>query len=118
MPTYPAELPPPLLDGYAEEPDDAVLRTDVEQGLPRQRLRYSQHITRHTCQVLFTRAQYATFKNFWQNEIAKGAAWFDMLVMGASGPETKEVRFVAPFKAALIEGIYWRVQFELEMTGL
>ncbi len=76
MPAFPTngEL---LFDGYGEQPERAVIRTDMEAGPPKQAMiRQRQNIARPVA-YRFSSANYAAFKVWFRDQIARGASWFD-----------------------------------------
>ena len=74
----PWTIPRPINDGYALEPVDPVLRTDMEFGSPRTRLRTQANLDHVTLTWIFTAAEMGDFRTWWESDIARGASWFEM----------------------------------------
>lgn len=121
MATYPATLPAPLLSGYQANPQDQVVRTQMEVGTARARLRSTAKIDRVTVQWLFTDDQMATFRTWWYQDSASGGAatgtsWFTIsLPLGQTGLTSVTARFLQPYQAEGGAGLLWRVRGELEV---
>lgn len=73
-PTY-AEV---LLAGYGEEIEPAVERTEMERGVPKQRLLNTQVLRTLMISVLFRRAADAAQFERWYFDDLKRIAWFSM----------------------------------------
>jgi hypothetical protein len=121
MATYPGTLPSPLLGGYQANPQDQVVRTQMEVGTARARLRSTAQIDRVTVQWLFTDAQMATFRTWYYQSSASGGAatgtsWFTIsLPIGQTGLTTVTARFLQPYTAQGGPGLLWQVHGELEV---
>lgn len=121
MATYPATLPAPLLNGYQANPQDQVVRTQMEVGTARARLRSTAKIDRVSVQWLFTDAQMATFRTWWYQDSASGGAatgtsWFTIsLPTGQTGLTSVTARFLQPYTAQGGAGLLWQVHGELEV---
>lgn len=113
---WPVGLPAPVVPGYDLEPEDATIRTDMEVGSPRVRLRTLAN--RDTLEVAwkFTDAQMAIFRDWWDTTAARGSAWFDLtLPLGRGGLQDAEARFVGRWKSKLQPGLCWTVSAKLEV---
>lgn len=116
MATFPSTLPAPLLNGYQASPQDQVVRTQMEVGTARARLRSTAKIDRVTVQWLFTDAQMATFRTWYYGDGASGTSWFYIsLAVGQTGVTSVLARFMQPYTAESGAGLLWRVQGELEV---
>lgn len=121
MATFPATLPAPLLGGYQANPQDQVVRTQMEVGTARARLRSTAKIDRVSVQWLFTDAQMATFRTWWYQDSASGGAatgtsWFTIsLALGQTGLTSVTARFLQPYTAQGGAGLLWNVHGELEV---
>lgn len=121
MATFPTTLPAPMLSGYQANPQDQVVRTQMEVGTARARLRSTAKIDHVTVQWLFTDAQMATFRTWWYQDSASGGSatgtsWFTIsLALGQTGLTSVTARFLAPYKASGGAGLLWNVQAELEV---
>lgn len=111
----PWTLPTPLVGGYALEPTDKVLRTDMEVGSPRTRLRSHAELDKVTASWVFTEAEMAEFRTWFRDTAASGAAWFDLkLKLGNGGLETAECKFSGVWKSTL-SGRLYNVNAQLEV---
>lgn len=121
MATFPSTLPAPLLSGYQSNPQDQVVRTQMEVGTARARLRSTAKIDRVSMSWLFTDAQMATFRAWYYQDSASGGAatgtsWFTMnLPIGATGLTSVTARFLQPYTAQGGPGLLWMVHAELEV---
>jgi hypothetical protein len=77
-----------LLPGYAEEPDSALARIEMESGPPKQVQNKSRVMVKVRGVIRFTSAsQYASFRTWFRTDIKNGADWFDW-----TDPRTATVR--------------------------
>lgn len=75
MPAYPATLPLPSWSlGAVVSSPKAI--TDMDAGLPRQRLTGSVEIQTYNFRFQFTSAQLQTFKAFWRTDLQLGSLFF------------------------------------------
>lgn len=78
MPVWPVTLPDkPLYDGYAEQPPDNRLRTQMDVGPPKQRRRATAGVRKIQCQFRLTKAQTEILDNFYDVICASGSLTFD-----------------------------------------
>lgn len=116
MATFPATLPAPLLNGYQANPQDQVVRTQMEVGTARARLRSTAKIDKVTVQWLFTDDQMAAFRSWWYGDGASGTSWFAIsLPVGQTGLTSVTARFLGPYQAQGGAGLLWNVRGELEV---
>lgn len=115
MVTWPTTLPLPTIQGYGVQPGDAVLRTDMEAGLARQRRRFTSSPSTINVQFLMTRNQFAVFEAWYKFEAKEGAEFFDIDLLGGIGLTTHTARFTRQFDAKLRNGIFWDISSELEI---
>lgn len=114
---WPATLPVPLVSGYSFGPVDATVRTDMDAGPARVRRRFTDTPDMLKAAWRFTEAQMAAFRAFWEDDIASGAAWFNLSLRDgrAAGMATRACRFNGPFHAQYEGAGIWTVQGELEV---
>lgn len=119
MSAWPSTLPAPLGSDYGVDFTDATVRTDMESGPARVRRRYTAAPDMVQLGWKFTEAQMATFRTFFEDTIAMGAAWFDLPLKDgrAAGMVTREVRFTQPPRAAYIPGFGWHVSAVVEVRS-
>lgn len=85
-PSWPAELPPPLRDGYGSVLPDARTATKPEAGPPRVRRRWSVAVATRQMTIDVTADQRARFWRFWLGDTVGGSLPFwvpDWTVDGA-----------------------------------
>ena len=81
-----------LLEGFAEQRESALIRTEMESGPPKQaRIKSRVMVTRPVQIRLDTLTDYKSFITWFRDDIHEGADWFDW-VDPVSGT-TKSVRF-------------------------
>ena len=118
MAAWPATLPPPTYDGYALNPVDPSIRTDMEMGAARSRRRTAARNDKLNVTWKFTDAEMAAFRTWFDNsaEAAGGSAWFTMdLAIGATGIESHNVRFDGMWQATALPGLNWYVSAKIEV---
>lgn len=83
----------PLVDTW-ENPDPYLdpLVTDMEGGNKRMRTRAGDEVARISFQILFSAAQYNTFRNFNLVTLSRGTSRFTMRVWNGSAMVTKTVQ--------------------------
>ncbi|OAN64793.1 hypothetical protein [Magnetospirillum moscoviense] len=120
--SWPDTLPLPTFDGYGIEPQDGVLRTEMEAGPARQRRRHTQTPSRIPVRWRFTQWQFGIFEAWYKWKGLEGATWFAMDLLGGLGVVTHEARFVgagsSPYKATPRrggQGAIWIVTTTLEI---
>jgi hypothetical protein len=122
--SWPDKLPLPTFEGYGIEPQDAVLRTEMEAGPARQRRRYTQTPSRIPVRWRLTQWQFGIFEAWYKWKGREGAVWFAMDLLGGMGMVAHEARFVgsgsSPYKAVPQrggpgEGARWIVTTTLEI---
>lgn len=105
-----------LVEGFAEQRESALLRTEMESGPPRQaKIKSRVMITRPVSIFLSSAADYASFKTWFGTTINEGADWFTWTdpVDGAS----KSARFAGGGLEAQPQGgstNLWRVSAKIE----
>lgn len=118
MASWPGTLPDTLRAGYALNPVDPSIRTDMEVGAARSRARSHSRNDKVNVAWVFTDAQMAIFRAWYDNpaECAYGSAWFTMsLAIGTTGLTSHSVRFVGIWKATLLGALNWHVTATLEV---
>jgi len=105
-----------LFDGYSEQKESGILRSDFESGIPRQaRFKSRTMKTRTASLFIETKANFILFETWFANDLEQGALFFNMVdpVSGA----TVEARFLGgaysaqPMSASLN---LWQVSCQLE----
>lgn len=92
MPTLPSYVSI-AFDGFSEKYESSLLRTDMEDGLPKQaKVRSKVLVTRAVNLYLASKADYLNFLSWFSTDLHDGALWFDF-----QDPVTntlKQARFV------------------------
>jgi len=107
-----------LFEGYAEQPQSGLKRTEMESGPAKQAVVRSRVMVHRPIKYRFNATDYASFKTFVKDTLIGGSDWFDW-----SDPVdgvTKQARIVSgeyQGRAVSIgEGVLpeWEVSFSLE----
>ena len=113
---WPPTLPLPTVPGYSVHPEDAILRTEMEAGLARQRRRFTNVPTKVSVRWIMRRDQYAIFEGWYRWQAKEGANWFTITLLGGLGLLDQEARFTRQFSARLLAGgTLWEITSELEI---
>lgn len=108
-----------LLSGYGESRASALLRTEMEDGPPKQaRIRSRVLVTRTATVQLRRLADYQAFVAWYADELNEGALWFDFTdpLTGA----LKQARFVggAALEASVQDSRQlWNIPVKIETWG-
>ena len=114
MATWPDTLPPsPLIDGLEEEEPDIILRTQMDAGPAKTRLRFTSGVAPLKWPTLLTTEQRATLINFYRVTCAYGALSYN--VTHPITGDTISVRFVKPPKIVPASDKFFRTTLELEI---
>lgn len=114
--TWPSTLPLPTVQGYGVQPGEAILRTEMEAGLARQRRRFTDVPTKVTVRWIMRRDQYAIFEGWYRWHAREGASWFAITLLGGLGLLEQEARFTRQFSSRLLAGgTLWEITSELEI---
>ena len=114
--TWPVTLPMPTVQGYSVQPGEAILRTEMDAGLARQRRRFTNVPTRVQVRWIMRRDQYAIFEGGYRWKAREGANWFYITLLGGLGLLEQEARFTRQFTSQLIAGgTLWEITSELEI---
>lgn len=117
MASWPSTLPAPKYGGYQLAPVDQTIRTDMEVGQARQRRRTTARNDKLTLAWTFTDAEMATFRAWFDDDIAGGNSWFGSLpiAIGNGVETTHECRFTGPWRGGLGGGMLWQISAEVEV---
>lgn len=114
--TWPQTLPLPTVQGYGVQPGEAILRTEMEAGLARQRRRFTDVPTKVSVRWIMRRDQYAIFEGWYRWHAKEGANWFAITLLGGLGLLEQEARFTRQFSSRLLAGgTLWEITSELEI---
>jgi hypothetical protein len=96
-------------------PVDQTIRTDMEAGPARVRRRTHARNDFLNVSILFTAAEMAAFRTWFESDADGGAAWFDIeLDVGDGAPSLQEARFKGAWKANR-QDLHWQITAELEV---
>lgn len=111
-PTY-ARL---IVAGYGEEADFGVLRTEMDNGISKQRARFSKPIVTRDVQILVLSAMdKAAFDAWLRDDLAGGARWFDFT--DPLDGTTKQARLVGGKIKWSTPGAVWIASGQIETLG-
>lgn len=105
MSAYPSTLPRPQVEGYGIEPDDPVIKTEMDGGNTRFRRRYTAFPSQITARWTFTQHEFAVFEAWHRHTILDGAAWFDVDLANGLGISSHEAHFVGMWKSSALPGL-------------
>lgn len=77
MPAWPGTLPTPNLGGYSEQYIDPVIRTQMDSGPTKRRLRYTAVPKQVSVSLTLTNAQVQTLEAFYRDDLGYGSLPFD-----------------------------------------
>lgn len=103
-----------LVDGYQEvEPYIAPVITDMEGGNKRARSDAGDTLRHIQFNLLYTAAEYATFRDFVITTLKRGTSRFTMTIWTGTSYETKTVQFTTPFKYSPVPPLKTLVSFDV-----
>ena len=116
MPTYPTQLPAPLVSGYALQPQDVGIRTAMDSGIARTRKRFSARpVTTVPVNWIMSRNQLALF-DAWI--LAYASDWFSINLTGGLGLQTVLARVVGTWTSVPAgSSALWSVSATLEVRA-
>ena len=115
---WPETLPPPLVEGYSLSPHPSLLRTEMETGAARHRLRSLSVNYQVTSEWRFTQDGLAIFDAWWAQNTRMGEQWFVMPLAVPLDIQAVEARFLGPWQAELLPAKRWRVSARMEIRDL
>lgn len=115
---WPETLPPPRVEGYSLSPRPSLLRTEMETGAARHRLRSLSAHYQVQAEWRFSEFQFAVFDAWWALNTRLGEQWFVLPLAVPLDVKAVEARFLAPWQAELLPARRWRVAAQLEIRNL
>jgi hypothetical protein len=115
---WPETLPPPRVEGYSLSPRPSLLRTEMETGAARHRLRSLTAHYQVQAEWRFSEFQFAVFDAWWALNTRLGEQWFVLPLAVPLNVQAVEARFLAPWQAELQPACRWRVAAQLEIRNL
>lgn len=116
METWPSTLPA-IQHQLAQEPVPAVVRTEMDNEIPRQRQRFTTELFNQSVNWFMSEAQYQIFRKFVKVTLHSGCDFFYTDLPFGNGLETVQARIVnGVYKAVWQEtGNGWSVSATLEI---
>lgn len=112
--TWPATLPQrPLAEGYQETEPDVLLRSPMDAGPPKVRLRFTAGVQPVMTTWEMTGAEVETFRTFYRTTIKYGAIQFEHINFRTGATVTYAIP--APPVERNVGGDVWQVQIPLEI---
>lgn len=105
-----------LLEGYKEKASYSVLRSEMDNGVPKQRPRRSlPMVTREVRVKLADKAAKVQFDTWVRTDLDGGTGWFNYIdpIDGA----TKQARIVSGEVTWSSPGVIWFADIKLETVG-
>ncbi len=115
---WPETLPPPRVEGYSLSPRPSLLRTEMETGAARHRLRSLTAHYQVQAEWRFSEFQFAIFDAWWALNTRLGEQWFVLPLAVPLDVQAVEARFLAPWQAELLPAKRWRVAAQVEIRNL
>ena len=117
MPSFPsyAEI---SYANFAEQRESGLLRTEMESGPPKQAVVKARVlVTRPVTIILFSKADYIAFVDWFATTLKEGALWFDF--MDPVRLTTKQARFVGGgLDGSPMAGLeLWSINTKIETWG-
>lgn len=113
MAAWPSILPQGLLRGLIWKPRDIVLRSQMDVGPDKTRLRSTFTITDVTGRLSLTEAQALALKNFYFDTTRHGTERFSL--NSPLGNEPMEAKFLEPPESTWVGGNRWEATLKLEL---
>jgi hypothetical protein len=102
-----------LLDGFRETVPSAVIRTDMEQGPAKLRLRTTAAVRTMTLSYLMNKTQIVELETFYLATLQGGSLPFDFVHPRSNA--TVSCRFTKPPEYVTSNGNFFKVAMELEV---
>jgi len=115
---WPEALPPPRVEGYSLSPRPSLLRTEMEAGAARHRLRSLTVHYQVQAEWQFQPLGFAVFDAWWATQTRMGEQWFVLPLAVPLDVQAVEARFMGPWQAELLPARRWRVVGQLEIRDL
>ncbi len=115
---WPETLPPPRVEGYSLSPRPSLLRTEMETGAARHRLRSLTAHYQVQAEWRFSEFQFAVFDAWWTLITRLGEQWFVLPLAVPLDVQAVEARFLDPWQAELLPARRWRVAAQMEIRNL
>lgn len=118
IPVYPSDLlPAAILNQYYLQQQRNVVRTDMEQGAPRQRRRFEDTFTSAKVKWILTGEQMKLFEGWYKHMAEEGGVWVQMPIKVPKGILPHRVRFATAIKQKLLSEDLWEVSSTLDLES-
>ena len=117
MADYPSTLPLPEGSDYRFEFGSMILRSDMDDGFPRQRRRFTSHVDSFPLFIYVDDAGLAEWERFVKDDINGGASWFNMPLRDSQGVRTMEVMLTDGAYTVQKVGMKWKISFTLDVSN-
>lgn len=115
--SYPAGLPHPLREGYGFEPENNILRTQMQSGRARQRRSFTSIPAYANLSWIFATQGQAQLFDAWAQQVA-GPDWFTIPLNTPLGLEDHECRFLqSPVGPTRVGNRYWGFTARVELRN-
>lgn len=109
---WPPVLPCPQIEGYTEQQEPTIIRTQMDTGPAKVRRRYTMPVTKVNIKVCLDRGQMEELWDFYTIRLQGGVQRFNM-----NNPwenVTREYRFINPPAISGLTQNFWEASLELE----
>ena len=117
MADYPSTLPLPEGSTYEFEFGSQVVRSDMDDGVARQRSRFSTHVDDLPVTIFLSDSELIEFERFVREDINRGVSWFNMDLRDGEGLRPMEVRIQDGKYNIKKIGMKWTVSLTLDIAG-
>lgn len=117
MPVFPTYVLM-LAEGYGEEPDYGMVRTDMDGGMPKERSRFSVPIITQTISIrVRSDADKQQFDSWVRNDLAGGVGWFNWLDPVDGRQKRARLSGKPPYRWQRDGPQRWQAQLQIETIG-
>lgn len=114
MAVWPSSLPAPDKTGWQAKRQNAVLRTNMDVGTPKQRRRFTATSEYFTLPYLLTVDEFAALESFYNSDLVDGALEFSWPHPRTGATVT--ARITEPYDyAPVASGLLWKVTVKFEV---
>ncbi|WP_440217148.1 hypothetical protein [Chromobacterium piscinae] len=107
-----------LADGFVEEADYGVMRTEMDGGLPKQTRRFSQPIITRTITIkVCSDVERMKFDNWFRIDIDGGVGWFDWKDPISGQQKRGRISATSPYRWQWDGRQRWQMQLQIESIG-
>lgn len=112
--TWPLTLPTYFLaKGYSENPKSQLIKSDIDVGPAKLRRRFTTDALFINGQMRMSQSQLDDLETFYLTTLLGGTLTFDLV--NPINSVSRELRFINPYIASHIGGVYYDVSFQLEV---